>query len=148
MFAKNTPCLIFKNNLRQSLRFRVRDADRYALHAKLSGDFCGFSSQRNARAAALLANNFQINPANTPAPPGPERLHSRFFGGESPSIALELILEPLAIFDFLGREDAIKKSLAMAFDGRLHAGHLGNIYTQANDQEIFLARRRHTSREL
>ena len=148
MSVKKGLALVFKNNLCQSLRLGVGNTNRYPFHAKLPGDFCGFTSQRDARPPTLLTDDLQVNPANPAPPPGPQRLHGRFLRGKAPSIAFELILESLAIFDFLRREDAIKKSLPAALNSRLYARHFGNIDTQANDQEIFLARKRADSREL
>jgi len=120
----------------------MRDAERDALHAEVRGDFCGFSGESEGGAAALLADDFEIDPADAVAPAGSERFHGGFLRGEAASVAFELIPEALAIFDFVGREDAAEEKLAAALNGRLDARDFGDVNTQANDQEIFLARER------
>jgi len=128
--------------LGEGLRFDVRDADGDVSDAEGRRDFCGFAGERYDRAAALFVGDFEIDPADAAAPSGAQRFHGRFFGGEAAGVALELVLETLAVFDFVGREDAAEEWLAAALDGRLDARDFGNIHTQANDQEIFLARER------
>jgi hypothetical protein len=121
--------LILENNLGHGLRLGVRDAERDVLHAQACGDFCGFARQGHGGAAALFADYFEIDPAHAAAPAGAERLHGRFFGGEAAGVAFKFIFEPLAIFDFVGRKNAVDKPLATAFDGRLDAWDFGNIHT-------------------
>ncbi len=120
----------------------MRDADGDAPDAEGSGDFCGFAGEGDGGTAALFADDFEIEPADAASPSGAERFHGRFFSGEAAGVAFELVLEALAIFDFVGREDAAKEGLAAALDGRFDPRDLGNIHTQANNQEIFLERKR------
>ena len=108
----------------------------------MRGDFCSFAGEGDGGAAALLADDFEIDPVYAAAPTGSERFHGRFLGGETASVAFELVLEALAVFDFVWREDASEEELAAALDGCFDARNFGNIHTQANNQEIFLARER------
>jgi polyphenol oxidase len=117
----------------------VRDAEGDALDTEVRGDFCGFASEGHGRAAGLLADDFEINPADAAAPSRAERFHSRFLGGETAGVAFESVLEALAILDFIGRVDAAEEGRAVALDGRLDARDFGQVHTQANDQEVFLA---------
>ena len=126
----------------EGLRFGVRDADGNAPNAEGGGDFSGFAGEGDGGAAALLADDLEVDPADAASPAGSERFHGRFLGGEAAGVAFELVLEALAIRDFVGREDAVEEGLAAALDGRLDARDFGNIHTQANNQEIFLARER------
>ena len=112
------------------------------LHAELAGNSCRFTGEGHGGAAALLADYFEIDPANAASPAGAERFHGRFLGGEAPGVAFELILEALAIFDFSWREHAAQKQFAAAFDGGLDARHFGDVHTQTNNHKVFLARER------
>jgi len=115
------------------------DADGNASDAEGSGDFCGFTGEGDVGAAALFADDFEIDPADAAAPSGSERFHGGLLGGEASGVAFEPVLKALAIFDFVGRVDAAEKGLAAALDGRSDARDFGDIHTQANNQEIFLA---------
>jgi len=99
------------------------------LDAELGGNFCGFTGEGHGGAAALLAGDFKIDPADAAAPAGAERFHGCFFGSEAAGVAFELVLETLAIFDFVGREDAAQEGLAVALDGCLDARNFGDIHT-------------------
>jgi len=92
--------------LGQGLPFGVGNADGDALHSEVGGDFCGFAGEGDGGAAALFADYFEIHPADSTAPTRAEGFHGGFFGGETAGVAFELILEALAIFDFVGCEDA------------------------------------------
>ncbi len=118
------------------------DADGDALHAELSSDFRGFAGEGDRGTAAFFADDFEIEPADASAPSGSERFHGRFLGGEAAGVTFKLVLEALAIFDFVGRVDAAEEKLAAALDGRFDALDFGDIHTQANNQELFLARER------
>jgi hypothetical protein len=121
--------LILENDLCQGLCFGVRDAERDTLDAEVGGNFCGFAGEREGGAAALLADYFQVDPTNSAAPAGAERFHGGFFGGETASVSLELILEALAICDFVECEDTAEERLAMALNGSLDARDFGDIHT-------------------
>lgn len=110
------------------MRFGVRDAEGDAFHAEAGGDFCGFASEGDGGAAALFADDFEIDPADAAAPAGAKRFHGRFFGGESAGVAFKLVLETLAIFDFVGRENAAQEGLTVALDGRFDARDFGDIH--------------------
>jgi YfiH family protein len=120
----------------------VRDADGNASDAESRRDFCGFAGKRHRRSATLLADDFQVDPAHAAAPSSAERFHGRFLRGEAAGVAFELVLEALAIFNFVRREDAAEERLAVAFDGGFDARDFGDIHTQPNNQEISLARER------
>jgi len=134
--------LILENSLGEGLRFSVRDAEGDVLHAELGGDFCGFAGEGDGWAAGLFADDFKVEPADAAAPTGAERFHGGFLGGESAGVAFELVLEALAILDFVGREDPAEERLAAALNGRFDARNFSDIYTEADDQGIFLARER------
>jgi hypothetical protein len=118
----------------------VGDAEGDALHAELGGDFCGFAGEGDGGAAALFADYFEIDPADAAAPSGAEGFHGCFFGGEAAGVTLEFILEALAIFDFVRREDAAEEWLAVTFDGSFDARNFGNIHTQSDDQKASKSR--------
>jgi len=138
---------IFKNYLGQGLRFGVGDAEGDALHAELGGDFCGFAGEGDGGAAAQFADNFEIDPAHAAVPSGAERFHGCLFGGEAAGVTFEFILEALAIFDFVGGEDAAEEWLAVTFDGGLDARDFGKIDTQSDNQKASESRAANT-REL
>ena len=134
--------LVFENDLGQSLRFGVRDADGDVPDAEGRRDFCRFAAERHGRSAARLAYYFEIDPSNAAAPPGAQRFHRGFLGGKTPGVALEFVLKALAIFDFVGRKNASQKGLAVAFNSRFDPRDFGDIHTQTNNQEICLVRER------
>src|SRR6202022_2812923 len=95
------------------------------------GDFRGFAGEVDGGAAAFFADDFKIDPADAATPARPERFHGCFFGSEAAGVAFELVLEALAIFDFVGRENAAQERLAVAPDGRLDPRDLGDLTPKA-----------------
>ena len=126
--------LIFKDDLSQRLHLGMGDAQRDAPDAEAVRDVFCFAGEGHGWAAAVFAHDFQVYPAD-PAPPArSQRLHGRFFCGKTPRVALKFVLEPFAVGNFLGGEDALQKSSAVALNGALDALHFGDIHAQTDDQ--------------
>ena len=119
--------------MRECLLGGVRDAQRDVFHAEVVGNFPGRAFQSDCWAPAPLAHNFHVNPAHTAAPACSQSFHRSFLRRETAGIALELILELLAIRDFLRRVNAAKESLRLRLNHRPDALYFGDINTYADN---------------
>jgi YfiH family protein len=112
----------------------VGDAQRDVFHAHPFGDVTGLAVEFYGGAAAFLADDFDVDPADAAAPAGAERFHRGFFGGEAAGVALVFIFKALAVFPFGGCEEAAKNGLAVALDSGLYAADFGDVDSEADDQ--------------
>src|SRR5438309_1813486 len=87
----------FENDLGQRLTFRMRDAERHALHTDLLREFCRLTRNCQCRPPARLPHHFQIYPSHAAPPARPQRFHRRFFRSEPSRIPLILVPEPFAV---------------------------------------------------
>ena len=95
---------------------------------------CG-SGQSQRRFASGLAHNFQVAPAHSAPPAGAEGLHTRFFGGEAPSISFEFVLKAFAVGNLLGSVEALQNGRAMPRERGFNAIDFRNVQTESDDQE-------------
>jgi polyphenol oxidase len=114
----------------------VGDAEGDVFHAEAVGDVAGFAVEFHGGAAAALANDFDIDPADAAAPACAESFHGGFFCGEAAGVALIFIFEALAVFALGGRVEAAEKSFAVALDGGFDAADFGDVDSEADDQEF------------
>jgi polyphenol oxidase len=112
----------------------VGDAERDVFYAEGVGDLAGFAVKFNCGAAAFLADDFDVNPADAAAPAGAEGFHRSFFGGEAAGEAFVFVFETLAIFAFGGGVEAAEKCFAVALDGGFDAADFGDVDSEADNQ--------------
>jgi YfiH family protein len=112
----------------------VGDAEGDVFYAEAFADFAGFAVKFHGGAAAALADDFDIDPADAAAPAGAERFHRGFFGGEAAGVALVFIFEALAVFAFGGGVKAAEDGFAVALDGGFYAADFGDVDSEADDQ--------------
>jgi len=80
----------------------VADAEGDVFYAEADGDVAGFAVEFHGGAAAALADDFDVDPADAAAPAGAEGFHRGFFCGEAAGVTLVFIFETLAVFAFGG----------------------------------------------
>jgi YfiH family protein len=127
---------ILEDDLGEGLVGGVGDAERDVFHAKAIGDVAGFAVEFHGWAAAPLADDFDVDPADAAAPAGAESFHRGFFCGEAAGIAFVFILEALAVFALGGRVEAAKDRFAVALDGGSYSPNFRDIDSEADDQRI------------
>src|SRR5579859_1086265 len=123
-----------KYHLRQSLRFRMRNAQRNPLHAKLFRNLLRLSIQPDRRPPALLPHHLKIHPPHPASPPRPQSLHRRFLRRKPPRIPLILIPKPLAILPLRPRKHPPQKRLPMPLNRPPNPLHLRQIHSHPYNQ--------------
>ena len=126
--------LALKNDLGEGLVGGVGDAEGDVSYTEAVGDFAGFAVEFDGWAAAFLADDFDIDPADAAAPAGAESFHCGLFGGETAGEPLIFVFEALAVFAFGGRVEAAEKCFAVPLDGGFHAADFGDVDSEADDQ--------------
>src|SRR5581483_5487630 len=106
---------------------------RDVFHAELFGNFGGLAVKGERRTAAAEVGHFNIAPAESAAPAGAERFHAGLFRCEARGVALETIGFTFCIGDFAIGENASLETVAVAFEGFLHARDLAQIDARADD---------------
>lgn len=112
------------------------NAEGDIFYAEAFADFAGFAMEFHGGAAAALADDFDIDPADAAAPTGAERFHRGFFCGEAAGVPLVFIFEALAVFAFGGGVKAAEDGFAVALDGGFYAADFGDVDSEADDQEF------------
>jgi polyphenol oxidase len=112
------------------------DAERDVFYAEAFADFAGFAVEFYGGAAAFLADDFDVDPADAAAPAGAEGLHRGFLGGEAAGVALVFVFEALAVFAFGGRVETAEDCFAVALDGGFYAADFGDVDSEADDQRF------------
>jgi YfiH family protein len=129
-----TASVSFKDDLGEGLVGGVGDAEGDVFDAEAVGDFGGFAVELDGGAAAALAYDFDVDPADAAAPAGTEGFHCGFLGGEAAGEALVFIFEAFAIFAFGGGVEAAENCFAVALDGGLYTPNFRDIDSEADDQ--------------
>lgn len=126
--------LILEDDLGEGLVGGVGDAERDVFYAEALADFAGFAVEFYGGAAAFLADDFDVDPADAAAPSGAEGFHGGLFCGEAAGVAFVFIFEALAVFAFGGRVKAAEDCFAVALDGGFYALDFGEVDSEADDQ--------------
>src|SRR5215813_1924662 len=93
----------FKYDLGEGLVGGVGDAEGDVFYAEALADFAGFAVEFHGGAAAALADDFDVDPADAAAPASAEGFHGGFFGCEAAGVTLVFIFEALTVFALSGR---------------------------------------------
>jgi len=108
-------------------------------HALLSGNFRGAAMKTQAWPAARLTDDFDLEPVDSEADAGTERLGGGLFGGKTGGKALGGTALSHAIALLLSKIDAIEKTRPIAIHGVLDACDLDDIDSGAGNHNIFHA---------
>jgi hypothetical protein len=93
---------VLEDDLGEGLVCGVGDAEGDVLYAEAVSDVARFAVEFYGGAAAALADDFDVDPADAAAPAGAEGFHRGFFCGEAAGVTLVFIFETLAVFAFGG----------------------------------------------
>ena len=113
----------------------VRNRDQHFADAKLFGKLGRASPEMDDRLAALLSENFNVQPADAFNESRAQHLHDRLFGGPAPCKGFVAVLPLLAVGDLVGRVDSIQKMLTVSLDHLSDAWNLDDVCAEANDHE-------------
>ncbi len=127
---------VLEDDLGEGLVGGVGDAEGDVFYAEAGGDVAGFAVEFHGGAAAALADDFDIDPADAATPAGAESFHRGFFRGEAAGKAFVFIFEALAVFALGGRVEAAEKRFAVALDGGFYAANFRDVDAEADDQEF------------
>ena len=77
--------------------------------------------------------DFDISPADTSNPTGPQRFKHGFFGGPATGVVLHGHLLGTAVVNFMLRVNSLHKQFTMSLDHTLDPSDLDNIRSNSND---------------
>src|SRR2546428_2079705 len=124
---------VFQNDFSQCKIAAMRDAQADVSRAHAFCVFARCAVENNSWAAAGLPSHFNIPPANSFAPPGPESFHRCFLGGKARRVALHGIAMPLAICDLGRSKDAFQENSAVPLDRVAQSSNLLHVHPQADN---------------
>src|SRR5208282_4393518 len=126
---------VFEDHVGKSLVGSVGEGERDIPGAEFDRDLSGLAVELQGRALSSGTDDFDVAPADAPAPAGAKSLHARFLGGEAGGVAFKAAGLRLAIADFSFGENAAQEAFAVALNRCADARDFSDIDTSAEDHE-------------
>src|SRR5207245_5240312 len=92
-------------------------------------------------ASTRLARYFEVAPAYTMIPSGPDSLHARFFRRKPRGVTFHAVRLRFAVLNLAFRKNTFQEALPMALDGLANPRHFCNINARTHDHAKTLAQR-------